>query len=68
TRVLTDSKVVGNGGRGDTTEGDNLSAIHVVAGADGFKDAEPGLVRERLGNAFNLLAIHDPTSVTNGGL
>lgn len=58
TGIFQNSKMVRHRGRGDPAERNNLPTSHVLAGADGFKDAKAGLVGKRSGDAFNLLPIH----------
>lgn len=50
--------------RSYTPHGNDLATGHVLAGADGLKDAQAGFVREGPGNALNLPPVHIHATVT----
>ena len=51
-------EVMGNGGRGDAAEGNQVSADHFLFFGDGLKDHEAGGVGQSLGNPVNTGAVH----------
>jgi hypothetical protein len=51
-------EVVGNGGWGNTAEGNKFTADHPVVSGDGLEDLETGGIGQSLGNLFDLGAFH----------
>lgn len=50
--------MMGDRRRRHSAQRNNLSAIHLLAGADRFEDAETRFVRQCLGNVFDLFPVH----------
>ena len=57
-RFLQNSKMMGNRGGGNTAHGNDLSAVHVVAAANGLENEKARFIRQRFGDPFDFLAIH----------
>ena len=56
-----DFEMVGNGGGGHATHGDDLAAGHAVGCRDSLKDPEASLVPQRFRYFLNLRTPHGPT-------
>lgn len=51
-------QVMRNGRRCDAAHRDNLAAVHMLTGGDGFENSKAGLVSKGFGYFFNPGAVH----------